>query len=622
MIAAVTAQPRRRARPTSSCSPRATATVHQEPDQGLHRAARERLHQRRLRGRAHDRLRSPRRHRRLLRAQGQAAQPLPGLRARPARSCSAFPIDAGPGPGALPAARRPARALRRPQGRRRRHLPARPRERRGARTSPRTPSATPTPRSRRTASSSSTPGASAATTRSTSFPLDEPGAQDAAHLRRPTTTSRPSSRHGRQHASTTPPTEDDDIYNLRSLDLQHRRRSSSTPTCWAATWRRRALERQGADRLAFISYFKGEYRLHTKDLTEPMKEVEQEVQAAAEGLVDFQPDVSHQVVPENKRGRSAVREAAPGGPAAPRTWASPRAATSSAARQVALTDVLGDQNFLFTVLSVREFRSYDGHLHQPRRAASTTGSAASTTRSFFYASPYGLAAELLAARARFATQRYTGGLAHRRSTRSTSSAASSSRPASCDMQRAVTRTPTAQAQVARAGGGRRACRSSSTTAPSCPFTAALTEETTRFRSSGRSPGSTFSSASRSRRRSGACSRRYTVRGGPAQVPPPRLDDIAARPARPRASTRAATTPTSSTSAATWSCAATPTCPSSGNQGFFANVELRFPLIDLMADPASGILGPVRGTLFFGIGGAHFQGEPYKFAHQRPRASPT
>ena len=61
------------------------------------------------------------------------------------------------------------------------------------------------------------------------------------------------------------------------------------------------LKTPRGDRLAFITYYKGEYKLHTKDTAEPVKEVEQEVQAAAEGLVDFQPDVTHEVVPENKR---------------------------------------------------------------------------------------------------------------------------------------------------------------------------------------------------------------------------------------------------------------------------------------------------------------------------------
>ena len=50
-----------------------------------------------------------------------------------------------------------------------------------------------------------------------------------------------------------------------------------------------------ATRVGFISYFKGEYRLQSIELTEPMKEVDQEVQVASEDLVDFQPDVTHQV---------------------------------------------------------------------------------------------------------------------------------------------------------------------------------------------------------------------------------------------------------------------------------------------------------------------------------------
>ena len=49
----------------------------------------------------------------------------------------------------------------------------------------------------------------------------------------------------------------------------------------------------------------------------------------------------------------------------------------------------------------------------------------------------------------------------------------------------------------------------------------------------------------------------------------------------------------------------------GSQGWFANAEFRFPIIDVMKTPI-GILGPVRGTLFAGIGGAHFQGDNYEF----------
>jgi outer membrane protein assembly factor BamA len=58
----------------------------------------------------------------------------------------------------------------------------------------------------------------------------------------------------------------------------------------------------------------------------------------------------------------------------------------------------------------------------------------------------------------------------------------------------------------------------------------------------------------------------------------------------------------------------------GNQGFFANAELRLPLIHLAATPI-GILGPVRGTAFAGIGGARYKGDPrYNFSSSDPGVS--
>jgi outer membrane protein assembly factor BamA len=50
---------------------------------------------------------------------------------------------------------------------------------------------------------------------------------------------------------------------------------------------------------------------------------------------------------------------------------------------------------------------------------------------------------------------------------------------------------------------------------------------------------------------------------------------------------------------------------SGTEGFFANAELRFPIIDLMKTPI-GIIGPLRGTLFAGMGGARWHDAPFRF----------
>jgi len=47
----------------------------------------------------------------------------------------------------------------------------------------------------------------------------------------------------------------------------------------------------------------------------------------------------------------------------------------------------------------------------------------------------------------------------------------------------------------------------------------------------------------------------------------------------------------------------------GQKAFFANAELRFPLIEAMLTPV-GVLGGLRGTFFFNMGGGGFNGEKF------------
>ncbi len=157
--------------------------------------------------------------------------------------------------------------------------------------------------------------------------------------------------------------EDDDIFNLRSVDLETgvvRQLSDALGGNMAPA----VLHGKGPERVAFITYSKGEYRLHSKDVSEALKEVEQEVQPASDGFVDFQPDVTHTVVPENKQRKSTFKglelEGRP-----PLNVGVTSNGDFYGGSAVALTDVLGDHNFVFSVLSVREFRSYDVRLPEP-----------------------------------------------------------------------------------------------------------------------------------------------------------------------------------------------------------------------------------------------------------------
>ena len=49
----------------------------------------------------------------------------------------------------------------------------------------------------------------------------------------------------------------------------------------------------------------------------------------------------------------------------------------------------------------------------------------------------------------------------------------------------------------------------------------------------------------------------------------------------------------------------------GSRAAFANMEFRFPLVDVLAFPGVAIQG-IRGNLFFDIGAANFPGQPFNF----------
>jgi outer membrane protein assembly factor BamA len=59
----------------------------------------------------------------------------------------------------------------------------------------------------------------------------------------------------------------------------------------------------------------------------------------------------------------------------------------------------------------------------------------------------------------------------------------------------------------------------------------------------------------------------------------------------------------------------------GHRGFFANAELRFPLIHAMATPI-GILGGIRGVFFFDIGGAALNNQPFKIFDRNEEVKPA
>ena len=409
-------------------------------------------------------------------------------------------------------------------------------------------------------------------------------------------------------------TEESDIYNVRSLDLATGIIRQYTDVL-GGNMAPAVLKSKEGDRIAFISYFKGEYRLQTIEPTklEAAREVEQEPETVREEPVDFVPDVVHQVVAENKRRKRTFEKLfLEGRP--PLNVGITSSGDLFGGSQVALSDVLGDHNLVVSAVSLREFRSYAGtYVNLSRRLR--YGLSGFDYTQFFYASPYGLSQSFYSRQGALATQRYSGALAlaeyplsrERRIEISAGMVRVKEQFENVDAELAVREAAALQGTEVFLNNG-----------TITPVRLAVVEETTRFREFGPLSGHTLSlafeyapsiSGSLSRRTIDGDLRHYQRVGSTSMVLATRL----------RGFYSAGDRPDLFYFGGNMELRGYPYYSLAGSQGFFANAEIRFPVIDVMKTPL-GILGPVRGTAYLGIGGAKFKGEQYRFSSSEPGVS--
>jgi hypothetical protein len=406
-------------------------------------------------------------------------------------------------------------------------------------------------------------------------------------------------------------TEDDEIFNLRNLDLRTGIIRQYTDAL-GGNMAPAVVSARGSDRVAFISYFKGEYRLQTVEATEPVKEVEQEVLTASdEGLLDFQPEVVHQVVAENKRRKKMFEKLyLEGRP--PLNVGVTSSGDFFGGSQVALADVLGDHSFVITAVSLREFRSYDGTYINLSRRFHYGFSLFDNTRFFF---PQFLVPQFSFSRdGAFATQRYTGG--------SLIAQYPLDKFRRLEFQAGILRQtaryedPVVQAEV-ELRAAELGIQNPLNNGTIMPMSLALVGETTRFREFGPLSGTTYSLGVTYSPSFGGALGRVTLDGDIRKYL--RIGSGTLLATRVRGFRSSGDRPDFFYFGGNMELRGYPYLSFAGNEGFFANVEFRFPVIDVMKTPL-GILGPVRGTLFGGVGGAHFRGEPFKFGTSEPGVS--
>jgi hypothetical protein len=408
-------------------------------------------------------------------------------------------------------------------------------------------------------------------------------------------------------------TEDDDIYNIRSLDLKTGVIRQYTDTL-GGTMAPAILPGRGAERVAFISYFKGEYRLQTLDTAEPVKEVEQEIVQNADASsepIDFEPDVQHQVVAENKRKKRTFEKLfLEGRP--PLNVGVTSSGDFFGGSAVALSDVLGDHNFTMTAVSLREFRSYEGtYLNLTRRLH--WGVTGFDFTQFFYASPYDLLPDY-SRRGAFATQRFSGavGLAQYPldKFRRIELQAGYLRVAEGFENSFAEEQARLQAQML--GVPYFLNRGSI-----MPISLNFVGETTRFREFGPLSGHTYSIGFQTAPGVGGLLSRHTVDVDARKYF--RLGQGTVFALRGRGFLSGGENPDIFYFGGNMELRGFPYRSIVGNQGFHANAEMRIPLIDVMKTPL-GILGPVRGVLFAGMGSACWKGQRCNFATSEPGIS--
>ncbi len=404
--------------------------------------------------------------------------------------------------------------------------------------------------------------------------------------------------------------EEDGIYNLRSINIKTGVIKQYTDAM-GGSMAPAPLKTPQGDRVGFISYFKGEYQLYTLDTSENAKEVEQASASAAADEVDFQPDVTHQVVAENKRRKRLFEglflEGRP-----PLNVGFTSNGDFFGGSQVALTDVLGDQNFVFTASSVREYRNYSAQY--ANLSSRWNWGVVASDFTYYYFSPYQVSS-LYSRQGALATDRYTQAIGFATypldKFNRVQIAGGFSRVKSAYSDPAVQQQILQQA----AGLGQRVPVYDGKL---LPLSVGYTRETTRFREFGPLSGSTVNfsyeyspkvSSFMSRKTLEFDARKYLRVGGTSMLLATRVRGFSSTGDSPRLFGFGGNMELRGYNYLSFV----------GSTGFFANAELRIPLINIMLTPI-GLLGPVRGTVFGGVGGAHYPDEPFTFWTKDPGVS--
>jgi hypothetical protein len=362
-------------------------------------------------------------------------------------------------------------------------------------------------------------------------------------------------------------------------------------------------------RIAFVSYYKGEYALNTLDRKEPIQTASASDFGAPGAITDFQAPLAHTLVAENKRKKGMFEKMfLEGRP--PVNVGVTSGGDIFGGTQVTFTDVLGDKQFNVFAASISQYRTFAGsYVNLARRLNYAIQGFSQTT--FFYGQLSGVFYDpafsgfidrdlAVATRTiqggsafgiwpfdRYRRIEFSGGVVNYKEEYEDQSLQQYSN----DYQQQVYGT-----QLFRNG-------------TSVPFSVAFVQETTVFREFGPLKGSTMRVGyevapkignTLSRQSLDADLRYYLRLGGSGLLA-----------LRGRGFRSIGDYPDYTFFGGNSEMRGYEYLEFIGQNAVFGNAELRFPLVEAMLTPL-GVLGGIRGVAFANIGGGWFDKSGYKF----------
>jgi hypothetical protein len=145
------------------------------------------------------------------------------------------------------------------------------------------------------------------------------------------------------------------IYNIWTLNLKNGELRQFTDTL-TANVSPIALQDQGKTRVAFVTYYKGEFGIHTLARDEPVATVASSDFGTPGPIIDFQPPMTHTLVKSNIRRKGTFEKMfLEGRP--PVALGVTSGGDLFGGTQVTFTDVLGDKQFNMFAASVQQYRT-------------------------------------------------------------------------------------------------------------------------------------------------------------------------------------------------------------------------------------------------------------------------